>query len=73
MAHRAIKLLTDLNARITGIVLNDIMLSKNGYYYYDYYHYGHYYGEEADDGGKSKHKKRKRLKSGDIDGSVGEA
>jgi polysaccharide biosynthesis transport protein len=73
MAHRAIKLLTDLNARITGIVLNDMMLSKNGYYYYNYYHYGQYYGEEADDGGKSKRKKRKRVKSGDIDGPVGEA
>jgi polysaccharide biosynthesis transport protein len=73
MAQRAIKLLTDLNARVAGVVLNDLMLSKNGYYYYDYYHYGHYYGEEADDGGKSKRKKRKRLKNGEINDSVGEA
>ena len=47
VAQRAVKQLKDVNARVTGVVLNEIMVGRNGNYYYDYYyHYGSYYGEE---------------------------
>lgn len=63
MAQRAVKLLSDLNARITGVVLNEVMVGKNGYYYYDYYYYGHYYGEEEEEGGKRRWRKKRRRSS----------
>jgi polysaccharide biosynthesis transport protein len=59
MAQRAVKLLSDLNARMTGVVLNEISLGKNGYYYYDYYYYGQYYGDEEQPTGKRKKKRRR--------------
>jgi capsular exopolysaccharide synthesis family protein len=63
-AQRAVKMLKDLNARIVGVVLNGIMVGKNGYYYYDYYyHYGHYYGEEDNKEKSSWFKKRTHKKS----------
>jgi len=55
-AQRTVRILADLNARITGIVLNQLEVRKNGYYYYDYYYYGHYYGEEE----KQEHRRGKR-------------
>ena len=49
VAQRAVKQLKDVNARVTGVVLNEIMVGRNGNYYYDYYyHYGSYYGEEEE-------------------------
>jgi capsular exopolysaccharide synthesis family protein len=63
-ARRAVKLMADLNAKITGAVLNKITIGKNGYYYYDYYYYlyGSYYGEEEHDkkGGWRKNRKHKK-------------
>ncbi len=51
LAERAAKSLKDANARILGVVLNDVDLEKRQYGYYlgYYYSYGRYYGE-----GKSK-------------------
>jgi capsular exopolysaccharide synthesis family protein len=68
-AQRAIKMLTDLKAKIVGVVLNGIMLGKNGYYYYDYYYYqyGHYYGEEETKEKSSWFKKRMVRKSVEKD------
>lgn len=51
-AQRAKELLTKVNAKILGVVLNKIDVTGKGYYGY-YYHY--YYGE---DGQKSKTKKK---------------
>ncbi len=47
VAKRAVRALTDVNARILGAVLNDLDLSnqKYGQYYY-YYRYGYYYGDK---------------------------
>ena len=64
MAQRAVKLLMDLNARITGVVLNQIMVGRNGYYYYDYYyHYGKYYGDEEHEKKGGWLKKRRHRKN----------
>jgi len=51
LAERAAKSLKDANARVLGVVLNDVDLEKRQYGYYlgYYYSYGRYYGE-----GKSK-------------------
>ena len=69
VAQRAVKLLLDLNARITGVVLNEIMIGRNGYYYYDYYYYqyGGYYGEEEEPAKSGWRKKRKHKKYVDLD------
>lgn len=45
----------NVNARILGVVLNSVDMSRDGYNYYQYYYY--YYGE---DGEKSKKERRKR-------------
>lgn len=45
-AERAVRALHDANARILGVVLNDVAVEKREYgYYQGYYSYGHYYGE----------------------------
>jgi polysaccharide biosynthesis transport protein len=64
-ARRAVRLMADLNAKVTGAVLNKIMIGKNGYYYYDYYYYlyGSYYGEEDHEKKGGWGKKRKHRKS----------
>jgi len=69
VAQRAVKLLLDLNARITGVVLNEIMIGRNGYYYYDYYYYqyGGYYGDEEEPAKSGWRKKRKHKKYVDLD------
>lgn len=48
VALRTRQQLQDVNARIFGVVLNDLDLEKRGYGYY-YYHqkYGYYYGERG--------------------------
>ena len=57
-AQSAIHQLTEVNANIFGIVLNDVDFQKENYYYpyykyysryYSryYYHYGNYYGEDG--------------------------
>jgi capsular exopolysaccharide synthesis family protein len=39
--------LDDVNARIFGVVMNDVDLERRGYgYYYYYQRYGYYYGEK---------------------------
>ncbi len=45
---RTLRALTDVNARVLGVILNDVDLDSKsyGYYYYQYYQrYGYYYGE----------------------------
>lgn len=54
MAKRAVRTLKDVNARIFGVVLNDISLEdrhSGGYYYYS--KYGYYYGENETPDGKA--------------------
>ncbi len=47
LALRTRQSLDDVNARIFGVVMNDIDLEKRGYgYYYYYQRYGYYYGEK---------------------------
>lgn len=47
LAMRTRQALTDVNARIFGVVLNDLDLERRGYgYYYYYQRYGYYYGEK---------------------------
>jgi capsular exopolysaccharide synthesis family protein len=47
MAQRTKQSLDDVNARIFGVVINDLDLEKRGYgYYYYYQRYGYYYGEK---------------------------
>lgn len=46
LAVRTRHALDDVNARIFGVVLNDVDLERRGYgYYYYYQRYGYYYGE----------------------------
>ncbi len=50
VAKRAVRALSDVNARVFGAVLNDLDLSnqKYGQYYY-YYQYGSYYGDKKEE------------------------
>jgi len=60
LARRAKEQLEGVNARILGGILNDVRVSRLGYYYSDYYHYGYsryykdyhdsYYSDEAQTG-----------------------
>jgi polysaccharide biosynthesis transport protein len=67
MAQRAVKLLLDLRAKITGVVLNEISLGRNGYYYDYYYHYGSYYGEEGEHKEKNGWMKKMRKSRKNVD------
>lgn len=47
VALRTKQALDDVNARVFGVVMNDVDLEKRGYgYYYYYQRYGYYYGEK---------------------------
>jgi capsular exopolysaccharide synthesis family protein len=46
LALRAMSSLVSVNARIIGVILNDLDLDALGYGYYYYYRRGGYYGEE---------------------------
>lgn len=48
VARRARQLLTDVGARIYGVVLNNINTKSHEYYYY-YQHYSRYYGDNDKD------------------------
>jgi len=48
-----------VNARILGVVLNGVPITKNGYYYYYYYYY------YSDESGTTHKKQKRRRKSGD--------
>ncbi len=68
--RRAVRLMADLNAKVTGAVLNKVMIGKGGYYYYDYYYYL-YGGYEEEEQGKrglwgKKKKHRKSIASDEI-------
>lgn len=52
---QSVRQVKDMNAKILGVILNDIHITKDNYYYYQY-HYS-YYGEGQDGRGKKKHKK----------------
>ena len=56
--QRAFELLNNVNARVSGVLLNDVSaaFTYGSYYYYYYYYY--YYGEG--DGQKKKRKKRSK-------------
>jgi capsular exopolysaccharide synthesis family protein len=48
VAMRTRQSLADVNARLFGMVLNDLDLERRGYgYYYYYQKYGYYYGEKV--------------------------
>ncbi len=51
LAHKAIKMLRDVNGTILGTVINALDLKKNDHYYQ--YYYGSYgtYGDEVEEGG----------------------
>ena len=42
LASRAVDQLKGVKARILGGVLNDVRVSRLGYYYSDYYYHGYY-------------------------------
>ena len=44
--RRAVSQLRDVNAKVLGVVLNDVPNTRDYYYYYQYYHY-YYYGEDG--------------------------
>lgn len=44
IVRRSRQLLSDVGAKICGVVLNNVDVRKHGYYYYQYYHQ-HYYSE----------------------------
>jgi succinoglycan biosynthesis transport protein ExoP len=47
VALRTKQSLDDVNARVFGVVMNDVDLERRGYgYYYYYQRYGYYYGEK---------------------------
>jgi capsular exopolysaccharide synthesis family protein len=47
VAMRTKQALDDVNAKLFGVVINDLDLEKRGYgYYYYYQRYGYYYGEK---------------------------
>ena len=55
MALRTRHSLDDIQARLFGVVINDVDLEQRGYgYYYYYQRYGYYYGEKPEDAGKAK-------------------
>ena len=44
----------DIQARLFGVVINDVDLEQRGYgYYYYYQRYGYYYGEKPEEAGKA--------------------
>ena len=45
-ARRALRLLTDVNANILGMVLNDVDFRAGGYYYNNYHYYKRGYGND---------------------------
>ena len=49
LASRALRQLQDVNARILGVVINDLDLEHREYGYYYYRRYGYYYGEKESD------------------------
>jgi capsular exopolysaccharide synthesis family protein len=55
--NSTVRSLKEINAKILGVVLNDIPVGKDSYYYYQYYYY--YYGDDKD----KKHKKKGRRHS----------
>ena len=55
--NSTVRSLKEINAKILGVVLNDIPVGKDNYYYYQYYYY--YYGDDKD----KKHKKKGRRRS----------
>ena len=59
---RGVELLTNVRARILGILLNDISRSNTygSYYYYYYYNYYYYYGENKEKKHKKRHKELSR-------------
>jgi polysaccharide biosynthesis transport protein len=50
LARRAVRSLSDLNARVFGAILNNVDTEDRRYggYYAQYYRYGYYYGEKKD-------------------------
>ena len=51
MARKAVRALSDVNAKLLGAILNDVDLEnpKYGEVYYAYYRYGYYYAEKKDE------------------------
>lgn len=62
--RRVISQLSDVNARLLGVVLNNVDFRKERYYYQYYYRYYYsYYGEEGSSGKKKKRSRRKGRES----------
>jgi len=58
---QTVEQLRKVNARILGLVLNDVNASKSRYYYYkNYYHYSSYYTESGE-------KKRKKVHAEEVE------
>ncbi|MEN9799557.1 MAG: hypothetical protein RL653_3254 [Pseudomonadota bacterium] len=51
MARKAVRALSDVNAKLLGAILNDVDLEnpKYGEVYYAYYRYGYYYADKKDE------------------------
>jgi len=43
----ALRQLKDIDAKVLGMVLNDVPVDRDSYYYSHYYYYHYHYGEEA--------------------------
>ncbi len=46
---RTKQILGDVNAKVIGVVANNVVSHKLGYYYYHYYHYNYYYSQKRED------------------------
>jgi Mrp family chromosome partitioning ATPase len=62
VARSALEGLDRVKAKVLGVVLNSVDLSKESSYYYHYYYY--YYGE---DGAKKKKKPKRRKKTKELE------
>jgi capsular exopolysaccharide synthesis family protein len=62
VARSALESLDRVQAKVLGVVLNAVDLSKESSYYYHYYYY--YYGE---DGGKKKKRSKRRKKTKELE------
>lgn len=61
--RRVISQLSDVNAKMLGVVLNNVDFRKERYYYQYYYRYYYsYYGEDGADGKKKKKKSHRKAR-----------
>jgi polysaccharide biosynthesis transport protein len=67
-ARRAVEHLSDVKARVLGVVLNQVDFEKERYNYSYYYRYYYYY---TDEGERKQRRSRERRRSSEADGGEG--